>query len=403
VSDAQEDTDIQAADDPVALFQAWYAEAKAKEPDDPDAVALATAGACAACRYAGTGRASWLLGASAAVAFAIDVRWIYGLVAIPIALVALIGLGRVRRTNAARALAQALGAVVVGLVVLGPLVVPIARALLDGSAVPFVADFGAYPWDPSNGLRNVFDTTDGRLAYDPTSGAFYLLQAIQPYWFGPLGVLAAWGVVWIARGGGAVAGLTLVGWPVLVLGFLAGSAYQNTRFFLAVMPAVAILVAIGLWRLADAVRARWPARWRPAIRPVASILVAGWMVAAGLVAARFTDAFIERQSLDLAAIRTIEARVPTTARLVSMGPTGVFVFDRFPDVVELFDLTPPRALALLDDQRSTYLVIDPVAIAGQWAGRGPALSVDAIRAARGITPVASEGAWTLYLVGPAPR
>jgi len=45
VSDTQEDTDIQAADDPVALFQAWYAEAKAREPDDPDAVALATADA----------------------------------------------------------------------------------------------------------------------------------------------------------------------------------------------------------------------------------------------------------------------------------------------------------------------------------------------------------------------
>jgi len=33
------------ADDPLALFDAWYAEAKAAEPNDPEAMALATADA----------------------------------------------------------------------------------------------------------------------------------------------------------------------------------------------------------------------------------------------------------------------------------------------------------------------------------------------------------------------
>ena len=33
------------ADDPFALFDAWFAEAKASEPNDPDAMALATVGA----------------------------------------------------------------------------------------------------------------------------------------------------------------------------------------------------------------------------------------------------------------------------------------------------------------------------------------------------------------------
>src|SRR5690606_22659427 len=33
------------ADDPMALFQAWFAEAKAAEINDADAMALATAGA----------------------------------------------------------------------------------------------------------------------------------------------------------------------------------------------------------------------------------------------------------------------------------------------------------------------------------------------------------------------
>ncbi|GAA0736582.1 pyridoxamine 5'-phosphate oxidase [Sphingomonas japonica] len=33
------------ADDPIALFDAWYAEAQASEPNDPNAMALATVGA----------------------------------------------------------------------------------------------------------------------------------------------------------------------------------------------------------------------------------------------------------------------------------------------------------------------------------------------------------------------
>jgi pyridoxamine 5'-phosphate oxidase len=43
VSEAPHDSDIVAADDPVALFNAWFDEARAKEPNDPDGVALATA------------------------------------------------------------------------------------------------------------------------------------------------------------------------------------------------------------------------------------------------------------------------------------------------------------------------------------------------------------------------
>jgi pyridoxamine 5'-phosphate oxidase len=45
MNDAPENTDIVAADDPVALFNAWFDEARAKEPNDPDGVALATADA----------------------------------------------------------------------------------------------------------------------------------------------------------------------------------------------------------------------------------------------------------------------------------------------------------------------------------------------------------------------
>ncbi len=57
---------------------------------DTTGLALATLSAVALVRYAGTRQALWLLVASAAIAYATLARWIYGLVAIPFAMYALI-------------------------------------------------------------------------------------------------------------------------------------------------------------------------------------------------------------------------------------------------------------------------------------------------------------------------
>src|SRR5262249_40384797 len=57
---------------------------------DTTGLALATLSALALVRYAKTGQAPWLLLASAAIAYATLTRWIYGLVAIPFAIYALI-------------------------------------------------------------------------------------------------------------------------------------------------------------------------------------------------------------------------------------------------------------------------------------------------------------------------
>jgi len=377
--------------------QLWQSSAVAMS--DTLSVALATGAAWAACRYARTGRAGWLIVAAAAAAAAIDTRWVFGLVAIPITLVGLVGIGRVWRLDRPRAVRDAAVATVVAAAVVAPVLGPMARAVLDGAAVPFAADFGAYHWDPANALRTTFETTDGRLSYGLTSGAFYLGQAVAPYWFGPLGLFALWGAVWVARQGGRTAAVVLIGWPLVVLVFLAGSPYQNTRFFLGVMPPVATLIAVGLWRLASAVDTRAGTNRRSVVAALAVAFAAGWLVVAVVLAGRFTTAFIDRQVRDLAATRSLEAQVPRGARLVSMGPTGVFVYDGLPDVVELYGLDPDAATTLLADGRPSYLVIDPVAIAGQWAGRGPALTVEAIRAGRGLTRIDEAGSWTLYRIG----
>jgi hypothetical protein len=128
-------------------------------------------------------------------------------------------------------------------------------------------------------------------------------------------------------------------------------------------------------------------------------LAAGWLVVAVVLAGRFTTAFIDRQVNDLAAIRSLEAQVPAGSRLISMGPTGVFVYDGVPDVVELYGLEPAAATVLVGEVRPSYLVVDQAAIDGQWAGLGPGRTVATIRAQRGLTTIAMAGAWTLYRIG----
>jgi hypothetical protein len=359
-------------------------------------IAVATLAAVGAARHAATGRRRWLLLAAVGCAAAIQVRWVYGLVTIAIAgLVAWTLIGRWRGGDAAvrrSAVAQLVVGAVVGLVVVVPTVLPMVDAARAGGAIPFTADFAAYRWDPASALRSSFDTLDGRLSYALPTGAFYGLQAVESYWAFGLGLLALPGLAVVLRQRSPAQTALLVAWPALVVGFLVGGATQNTRFFLAAWPPVAILVASGavwLWSTA--------ARWQRGRMVVVGLLALGLLVNAA-AAARFTDAFIDRQLHDLAAIRSLAARVPGDARILTIGATPVLRHDGRQDVVELFDLDEAAARALVDDPRTEYVLVDLDAIHGQWAGTIPGRTVAALEADPGLASVATAGAWTLARV-----
>ena len=366
---------------------------------DTLSIALATAGAWAVCRFVRTERMRWLLLAAALVAAAIETRWVFGLVAIPIGVVGLIGLRRVWEHDRRGAIGGGIGAVVFGALVFAPVGLPMAQAFLDGAPVPFAADFGAYHWDALNAFRTTFDTSDGRLVHPLPSGAFYLGQVVAPYWFGPLGLLAVWGGAWVIRRAGARSGhpprrlaadrdrfpgrVALPEHPVLPVGDAAGGHPHRDR------PVAGD----------SGHRAPDPARAPRGAAVIGGALVVAWVAGAVVVAGRFTDAFIVRQVADLSAIRSLEAQVPPGARLVSMGPTGVFVRDGVPDVVELFDLDPSAATDLLADGRpaTSSSTRAPSTVNGRDGPR--ARTVEAIRASRGLTRIDEAGAWTLYRIG----
>ncbi|HYI21517.1 MAG TPA: hypothetical protein VEX62_02675 [Candidatus Limnocylindrales bacterium] len=344
---------------------------------DTTALALATLGAWAACRYARSGSLPWILLACAAAALAIEVRLIYAVVGAPIAFVVARSLVHGWRLDPRRAAAHAIAAAVLAVVLVAPALGEIGDASNSQS------------WNPAFAAQSVVETLDGRLTYELPMSAFYLLQPVQTYWFSLLAVLALPGIAAIVRRRDPIQIALLIAWPALVLVFLAGNPYQNTRYFLAAAPPVAILISLGTLVV-----------WRFLKTPITVLVVVAALVLGAFNASNFTYAFVERVSRNSASIRALAAHVPPDARLITLGATAQLRHDRIPNVIELASLDQQATAQLLADGRPTYLLIDRASIAGQWTTRAPAAIVASIEAAPGLREVDVSGIWTLYEVAP---
>jgi 4-amino-4-deoxy-L-arabinose transferase-like glycosyltransferase len=360
--------------------------------------ASVTAAAWAVCSYAATGRLPWLAGAAVAAALAIQVRWIHGLAVLPLALVAVVAVIHRPRGAAVR---HVVVAAAVGLVVAVPTLGPMLGAAVRGGDLPFSVNFEVFEWRPENALRSSFETADGRLDYGLPSGLFYLLQPIQPYWFAALGVLAIPGAVRAVRSRAVVAIGTLVAWPAIELGFLAGGAYQNTRFFLAAMPPVAILIALGageVWRVTAPLRRR---RDGPLGGRIAALAITLCLVINAGLATIFTARFIARQAADQAAIRSLAAMVPVDATFVSLGATPSLRHAGRADVVELYDLDEAEVAVLGDAGSAAFVLVDLDAIHRQWADLPAGRALVELERSGTITVMATAGVWTLLRTPPS--
>src|SRR5579864_2164504 len=222
---------------------------------DTTGLALTTFSAFALARYAKNTHGRWLIAASAAIAYATLARWIYGLVAIPFALYALVPILRARR------MAHAISALGVALIILGPIVGPPLLGLFTNPGQPaaFAGNFQVYSWSPLNAINRDFFTADGHLAYAQPNGVYYGLAPANLAFIGPL--LAVWVLpgLWAARTWfSPPVTVLIVGWAAVVFAFHAGAPWQNFRFTLAYLPPVAMLSAAGfvfVWRRFGA--SRW--------------------------------------------------------------------------------------------------------------------------------------------------
>jgi hypothetical protein len=363
---------------------------------DTTGLALATFSAWALVRYAGNHRPAWLIAASAALAYAMLARWIYGLVGIPFAAYALWALPR---ATPSRAIQHALAATAVAAVLLVPVLGPPLLGLLNHPSDPatFAGNLQVYSWSPLNALQRDFYTADGHLEYAQRNGVYYAEAPFNVAFFGPL--LAPWIVLglWAAvRDWARPTQVLIVGWAAIVYAFHAGAPWQNFRFTLAYLPPLAVLVAAGIvwtWRHLDR-----RSRWARTLVAACTVLGLASMLAGGV---RLGETFVDRKDDDLALARWVQAQTPPGAQLLSFGPTLTLRHYTSLPTFDLFDLSPSDLNGVLEAPAPTYLLLDEQNVQDQWLNQPPSDNFLRLRDAPGLQLVGDRGSYTLYRVGPA--
>ena len=360
---------------------------------DTFGLAAATAGAWAIARYQRTGKGAWLALAAGAFAWATITRWIYGLVALPFAVWALILLASHPRR---RAFLHAAGAAAVAALVLGPVLVPAIAGLHAGQNATFAGDLQVYSWNPLNALRRAFTTSDGQLDYQLPNGLYYAIAPGSWWFLGP--ILAALIVpgVWavLHRRVSALVGV-LLAWAAIVFAFHAGTPWQNPRFALAYLPPLAILIAIGVAELRAAGDLR--------IRRASVVLLVSGLALAAAGSVTLTDRFIERKQNDLATVRWTEQLAPPHAQLLTFGLTATFQQYGRLQVVDLSEVGSSAIEQLLADGRPTLVLVDVSGIDRQWSGLPPSQNYQSLRDSPGLVRLGTRGSYTLFEVREAAR
>ncbi len=338
--------------------QLW--QSSAVSMSDTTALAAATLGIGALLRYQRAGRAAMLALASAALAFALLTRMVYGALAVVAAVYAL---WLLRRRPWRSAVAHAALAGFVALLALAPLIAALLQPRAEGAGLPFLGHMGRDWWRLGNALQRQFVTGNGNLHYRLPNGLYYALTPAHRYTFTPLLaplLLPGLWRLWKQRPAAHV--WLLLGWPAMITLLLAGYPAQNFRFTLAFLPPLAILLTMGLFSALH---------MAGRLRPLFILLLAGgglWMIAGGWT---LTESFMARKQADLATVQWLEERSAPQAQLLTFGITLTVAHYSAIESHDLYNQTPAGVSALLQSSRPTYLLLDVPNIERQWAGHAP--------------------------------
>jgi 4-amino-4-deoxy-L-arabinose transferase-like glycosyltransferase len=353
---------------------------------DSAGLAWATGSAWLVLRYARNGRGATLAAASAALGVAVITRWGFALLALPWALAALAA-WRAQRTPPAQALAHGALACAAG-------------GLLVGAqlALGHTGDLQVYSWNPLNALLRDVVNPDGVFHYALPTGVFYLEPLVHPSYVFPLFAPLLAAGLWALRRAARPAQIVLLGWPLVTYAFLAGVTWQNPRFMLACLPALALWAGLGaavLWARRP-VAAVPPAAWRAGL---VALVVLG-LLATSLWALRALNNFVaEKKDAALAHVDYVTAHVPPGARVLTFGLTATLAhYSRF-EVIELFDETPVTLQARACAQGELYLYLDLAGAADQWRGQAPDVNERWLRDHAGLEALGTFEGYTLFRVG----
>jgi 4-amino-4-deoxy-L-arabinose transferase-like glycosyltransferase len=353
---------------------------------DATALACCAAALWTLARYMRTGRWRWLAGAALALGWAIITRWECGLLALPMLIFVLVQ-GRVNIVTSTTILHWLAAAALGALVVVPQFVVSGATGGAPSEHQWVVA------WNVANAWHSDFTTVDGTQHYALPVAAFYLAQLAWPsYLAPPLALLCVLGALWLVRQRRWPALALLVGWPLTLWLFLSGIPYQNSRFVLPALPALAALAGLGFgWLYAAGAR-----RLLGAGLAVALAIGLAWGV-------RDYRKLVVYENDQLALVDWVRTRLPAGSTLITFGATLTLQHYTDDDVRELFYLEPPDLDAIVRRGQPTYLLLDVESTERQWAGLRPQRDYYYLQAQPGLETIGRRAPYTLFRLKAARR
>jgi 4-amino-4-deoxy-L-arabinose transferase-like glycosyltransferase len=359
---------------------------------DAVALAAATLGILALARYGKWREGRWLWLAGGALAWAVLVRLVYGVVAIPATLYAFTIL---TQQPLRRRWSHAAGAALIVILILSPMIYQIVTAITtpEGGLAGNSMYSEIHRWSPLTAFRSEHQTADGLLRYQWPNGLYYAAIPFRSFYLTPIFALLLLPGLWVlARGRGRVRWLVLA-WVAILYLFHAGTAWQNPRFTLAYLPPLAILAALGVGWLWERATGQSLGRALVSLIVVVGVLWMAWG------AWSLTSNFIARMQENVILVREVESSLPPDSRLITFEFALTARHESNLEVHQIFFLTPDQMRDLLEDDRATYLLLDVPATESQWAGRAPAQNYEWLRDGPGLEPIGEFGSYTLFAVG----
>lgn len=363
----------------VMLFGGQILQSSVVLMSDVPALFWATLSAVGLVVYTRRRHFGWLVLAAVALAFACITRWLYLVLIVPYGAVFLLERGKLRHGVIA-----GLGAVLV--------FVP-QLAFSANSPFPTLNHAWVQGWSPENALRSAFVNVDGTFAYSQVNALFYGQIFHDPRFLAPILTPMLLVGLWALRS--RLAWLVLLeGWVLLPYAFLSGIPYQNIRFPLIVMPAIAILCGVGV---------DWVARRTQKFAPLQTIVYGGvvglgavWMLSTGV---ETTHHFIARQVQDREVAIWASEQLPEGATVYTFDLTLTLRHRTSLNVIEIYYETPDTLAERWVRGRTDYLLVNLWQIESQWRGREPYIAVYWLQAYRGLQRLGQYGNYTLFRVG----
>jgi 4-amino-4-deoxy-L-arabinose transferase-like glycosyltransferase len=357
-----------------------------------DAVGLfwATLSAWLLLRYLTRWQTRWLVVTAVTLTLAIMTRWVYGLLVVPWAIAGLLAAREVglswQRIVSAGAVALVIGLVGVGSQLVTGL----------GGELAHTGDLQVVGWHPANAIKSSVENADGFFDYGRATGLYYLRPLFHPAYIFPLFTPFILLALLALRDGPRSRAALLIGWPLTVYLFLAGIAWQNWRFPLALFAPLPILVGLGL----DWSWARLAERWRPLLLGYCALALLG----SSLWAVRDVGNFTAWANQNRHYAQAIGQQLPPDATLLAFGLTATVQHYTALDTRELFSLTESDLQAIVAEypaeETSVYLLVDPDTVQTQWADRSPGDNFAWLQTHTRLTAVAHYGPFVLYRVEP---